>query len=172
MCLNCGSGLGIAPEPQPISPPRMPSHLGKNIVIAIVLLVIAILAVGVLGYVVSQNSNSLGTTTVIPSGTTLQLQQSSYAYYEDMFQNSVKISGSFSTSYSVSLYIMTPSQFAELGSGSGLSQFVAMFSANKGQGSPTSINWNLQAGQYYFVIFNPWPIQSTFTTSDGIKAVS
>jgi len=121
----------------------------------------------------SQITTADSTTTIISPGTTIQLLPNlgsiSYTYYKETFQDSVQISGSFSTSYSAELYIVTPSQFS---SGAWVYQYVAMFEANKGQGQPTSVNWNLQPGQYYFVIANAIPgIQSTFTTNDGIKAI-
>lgn len=114
----------------------------------------------------SQTTVAATVTTIVPPGDTIQLSPSEMTYVKETFQSSVQIAGSFSTSYSVSLYIMTANQFTNfLASG-----YVAVFSANKGQGPPTAVDWNLQPGQYYFVIVNPWPIQSTFTTSDGIQA--
>ena len=62
---------------------------------------------------------------------------------------------------------MTASQFSSFSSG-GFLQYVATFSANKGQGAPTSVDWTLQQGEYYLVVANPFPIQSTFETSTGI----
>ncbi|GEM_PF-5418311 len=112
------------------------------------------------------------TTTIIPAGDTIQLSSSlgttSEVYFTDTFQDSVRVSGSFSSSYSASLYIVTASQF---NSGEWVLQYVTMFAAFNGQGAPTSVDWNLQPGQYYFIIVNAMPIQSTFTTSDGIVAV-
>ena len=164
-CPNCGRNLGVNTH---IFPPKKKS--GTKLLVIALIVIILVAGIVIVARNETHNVATAGTTTIIPSGDTIQLQPSSYSYYVDTFQSAVQVSGSFSTSYSVSLYIMTSSQFAQLSSAFGLPQFVATFSANKGQGSPTSVNWNLEAGQYYFVIFNPWPIQSTFTTSDGIKA--
>jgi hypothetical protein len=67
---------------------------------------------------------------------------------------------------------MMASRFAEFSSGSGVPQCTAFFSSNKGQGSSAKVSWSLPQGQFYFVVLNPWKIQSTFTTNDGIKAAS
>lgn len=142
----------------------------------VVLVVLAILIVaGIVAYISlanggASNGSQAGTTVVIPAGDTIQLQPSSYTQFQVTFQKAVLVTGSFSTSYSVSLYIMTPSQYGAFTSGSGAIQYVATFSANKGQGSPTAVSWNLQQGQYYFVVVDPFPIQSSFATSDGIRA--
>jgi hypothetical protein len=140
--------------------------------ILLILIVGGVLAYNDLTHGGASNGLQAGTTTVIPAGDTIQLPPSSYTSFKATFQNSVRVTGSFSTSYSVALYIMTPSQYAAISSGAGFLQYVAIFSANKGQGPPTAVNWSLQQGEYYFVVANPWPIQSSFTTSDGIEASS
>ena len=108
------------------------------------------------------------TTVVIPGGKTVNLQPKSISVFQATFQVAVQVSGSFSTSYSIAFAIVTSAQYAAYRAGSPLS-YVVEFTA--GKGAPTQISYSLQPGRYYFVIVNPWTVQSSFSTSDGIKAV-
>lgn len=140
---------------------------------AIWVLLAVVLAGGVLAYVGLANGGFLvgsgaGSPVIIPAGYVIQLQPGSYVFFQSTFANAVRVAGSFSTSYSVALYVMTPTQFGAFSSGARGLQYVAAFNADRGQTSPTNVALDLQQGRYYFVVVNPYPFPSSFETADGI----
>lgn len=106
---------------------------------------------------------------IIPAGADFQLSPRSYAVYEGTFHYQVIVSGNFSSTLSVVLYIMTPAQFGAYESGSGKIQAIATFTANVGH-PPTKVLGHLYPGSYYFVIVNPFTEKTTFSTSNGFTA--
>ncbi len=133
-----------------------------------------VLVVGV-AYVVLAGGGLLGgsaprSPVIIQAGYTVQLKPGTYVSFQSTFANPVHVAGSFTTSYTISFYIMNPGQFNSFTSGAKGLQFVEAYNADSGQASPTSVSVDLPQGQYYFVIVDPYPFSSSFETTDGISA--
>ncbi len=147
----------------------MATRRGVWVLLAIVL-VGAALAVAVLANGGLLSGSGTGSPVIIPAGYAVQLKSGTYVSFQGTFANPVHVTGSFTTSYTISFYVMNPGQFNSFTSGAGGLQFVAAYNADSGQASPTSVSVDLPQGQYYFVIVNPYPFSSSFETTNGVSA--
>lgn len=130
--------------------------IGLVIAVAVVIVVIAIIA-SMIYFDNPQNNlptNPNGTTSsvIIPSGTQFDINYGGYQSYAFQVNETMTLSGSFSSSSTVILYVITGDQYQQFLAGTPLSNQQVPFGS--GSVSNYNVTFNLSPGTYYLVFMN------------------
>lgn len=95
---------------------------------------------------------SAPSTSIIPAGTTISVNTSSYQYYPFQASYPETFSGAYSSNIPVSMYLLTQSEFAnvQLHNSNFPTNYVKFISASTGY----DFSWTIQSGTYVIVFMN------------------
>lgn len=130
---------------------RIGIFAGLVLIVAVVVVISTMIWMG--NFNNDQSTNpSAPSTSIIPAGTIISVNTTSYQYYSFMASYPETLSGSFSSNIPVSMYLITPSEFAsvQLHNSYVPTNYIKYVSASTG----FNFSWTIQSGSYVLLFMN------------------
>ena len=130
---------------------RVGIFAGLIVIVAVVIVISTMVWFGNFGND-QATSPKAPSSSLIPAGTTIAVNTSSYQYYSFQTSYAETFTGTFSSNVPVSMYLLTPSEFANVQSHSSYvpTNYIKYLAPSTGY----NFSWTIQSGSYVILFMN------------------